>query len=176
MYYISYLCFRNAANQCGPCLNKYLRTWKELRHVNTQEVLRDWVVDGVFVWTHLSRWKNPSNITATYESRLKCKKTIAYFPHSPTESFHELFKVCSAAISAVIWSDTTLPIFPEWLVTLIHLQDWLTSPHTNQKWHLLKYQRPALLNDLYLNHGQIARLSELQVLPRLYSAPVFDVC
>lgn len=116
------------------------------------------------------------NITATYEGRLKCKKTIAIFPHSPIESFHELFKVCSVAISAVIWSDTTLPIFPEWLVTLIHLQDWLTSPHTNQKWHLLKYQRLALLNDLYLNHGQIARLSELQVLPRLYGAPVFDVC
>lgn len=64
-------------------------------------------------------------------------------------------KVCSAAISAVTGSDTTLSTFPEWVVTLIHLQDWLTSPHTNQKLHLLKYQRPALLNDLYLNHGQI---------------------
>lgn len=76
MYYMSYLCFRNAVNQCGFCLNMYLCTWKELRPVNTQEVLRDWA----FVWTQLSRWKIRSqdlNITAAYESRIKLIKSDA---------------------------------------------------------------------------------------------------
>ncbi len=52
------------------------------------------------------------NITATYEGRLNCKKTIDIFPHSPTE-WRKKCAVLSAAISAVIGSDTTLHTFPE---------------------------------------------------------------
>lgn len=54
------------------------------------------------------------NITATYEGRLKCKKMIAFFPHSPIRKLSwKKKKVCSAAISAVTGSDTTLSTFPE---------------------------------------------------------------
>lgn len=105
LYYISYLCFRNAANECGSCLNMYLHTWKELKHVNTQEVLRGWVVDGAFVWTQLSRWKILSQalkITATYEGRIKCKKMIAIYPHSPIR-MHSWRIKCA------------VPLFPQWL-------------------------------------------------------------